>query len=349
MADETRTWTVGALAQAVGGEVVGDRERAIERPVPAGHDDPAGITFAADEAHLTKAFQSSVGSVIVPPEVTEGPHPLIRCADPRQSFGIVLALMQRPLPYGTGVHPTSAIDPQATVHPDAWVGPHVVIERGAVIEEGARVYPFCYVGEDCVVGKDSVLYPHVVLYQDVRMGERCIVHSGAVIGADGFGFYWDGARQQKVPQVGGVVLGNDVEIGAQTCIDRATCGDTVIKSGAKLDNLIQIGHNVSVGSHTVMAAQAGISGSVSIGERVTMGGQVAVSHHTSVGDDIVLGGRSGVISDLTEPGTYFGLPPTPLSQAMRSTALQTRLPELFQRLRALEREVERLKHDGDVS
>jgi UDP-3-O-[3-hydroxymyristoyl] glucosamine N-acyltransferase len=190
------------------------------------------------------------------------------------------------------------------------------------------------------------VFPHAVLYQDVVLGERCVVHSGAVLGADGFGFVWDGDKQHKVPQIGGVVVGDDVEFGANTCVDRATCGETLVGRGTKLDNLVQVAHNVSIGEHTVIAAQVGIGGSSSIGSRDTIGGDVAVSDHVSIADGVVVGGRSGVFQDIAEPGEYAGFPPLPVVSAMRVMALQTRLPELFRRLKQLEGEVEALRRNG---
>jgi UDP-3-O-[3-hydroxymyristoyl] glucosamine N-acyltransferase len=167
-----------------------------------------------------------------------------------------------------------------------------------------------------------------------------------VIGADGFGFVWDGTRRVKVPHTGGVEIGSDVEIGVNTAIDRATSGETLIGDGVKIDNLVQVGHNTSIGAHSVLAALVGVSGSVTLGERVVVGGQSGFADHLTVGDDVVLAGRTGLFSDLLDPGEYFGLPPKPIGQAMRTIALQQKLPDLVARIRALEEEVERLKR-GD--
>ena len=341
-------WTLAEIAQAVGGTVRGDAGTHVQRAVPAGYDDPSGITFAVSEKYLDVCLSSSVGAVIVWRDAPEFDKPAILVDKPREAFGQVLAMSSRPLPLCAGIHETAVIDPAATVDPSARVGAFAVVERGAVIGAECQVYPFAYVGEECRLGDGCVLYPHAVLYQFVELGERCVVHSGAVVGADGFGFDWDGKRQQKVPQVGGVKIGNDIEIGANTCIDRATCGETLIGDGVKLDNLVHIAHNVSVGDHTVLAAQVGISGSAVIGDQVTMGGQAAVSDHVSIADGTVLGGRSGAFQDVEEAGQYFGLPPLPLPAAMRLIALQQRLPELFKRIKELERKVEELHRSEEV-
>ena len=336
MATTVRSWKLGEIASALTGELVGDPDILIERPVPAGTEDPRGITFAGDKRYLAKALEKPIGAVIVGPETGPLDVPTVVVADPKSAFGRVLALMARPLPIEAGVHPTAVVSPAAFVDSSASIGAYVVVEAGAMVGAGAKVYAQCYVGEGCSVGAGTILYPRVTLYQDVVLGERCILHSGVVVGADGFGFVWDGKTHQKIPQVGGVVIGNDVEIGANTCIDRATSGTTSIGRGSKFDNLIQVAHNVTVGEETVMAAQGGLAGSANVGSRVTMGGRVAVSDHMTVADDVVLGGRSTVFADLKSSGQYSGTPPVPITQAIRAMVLAQRLPELFQRLRALE-------------
>jgi UDP-3-O-[3-hydroxymyristoyl] glucosamine N-acyltransferase len=213
-----------------------------------------------------------------------------------------------------------------------------VVEQGAEIGTGSRIYSFAYVGENCRLGEGCTLYPHSVLYQDVTLGARSIIHSGAVLGADGFGYAWDGSRRVKIPQVGAVVLGDEVEIGANTTIDRATAGATVVGTGTKLDNLVQVGHNCRIGEHTVVAGLSGISGSTKIGSRNTLAGQVATADHVTVCDDVTLAGRTGVTNDIKEPGAYFGFPARPLGEAMRSLVLVSRLQDLFARVRKLERE-----------
>ncbi len=228
----------------------------------------------------------------------------------------------------------------------AQVGAFVVVERGANIGPRCRIYPQCYIGEDCEIGADVTLFPQVVLYQDVTIGAGSILHSGTVLGVDGFGFVWDGQQRIKIPQVGGIKIGKNVEIGGNTVIDRATCGNTELSDGVKFDNLIHIAHNVKIGEDSAIAAQVGIAGSSTIGKRAVMGGQAAVGDHITIVDDVTMGGRTGAMINIEQPGEYFGLPPVPRRQAMRGLALQIRLPELFARLKKLEAEVERLKDDS---
>lgn len=343
MAKYVAFWTLGQLAQALGGELRGPEDWIVERPQPVHSNDPRGLTFVSSEEYLRQAMLSGVGALLVPRQAPPIAKPAIAVDDPRASFGRFLAMCIRPLPFEAGIDARAVVSPEATVDPTASVGPFAVVERGAVVGPRARVYPFAYVGEGCTLGADVVIYPHAVLYQSIDIGDRSIVHAGAVLGADGFGYVWDGVRRVKIPQVGGVRLGSDVEIGALTGIDRSTAGDTEIGDGVKLDNLIQIGHNCSVGDHTVIASLTGISGSTSIGKRNTIAGQCATSDHVNTADDVVLGGRTGVTKDVGSPGTYWGLPAQPVGEAMRVQVLMNKLPDLFNRLRTLEKRVKELE------
>jgi UDP-3-O-[3-hydroxymyristoyl] glucosamine N-acyltransferase len=339
MEKESPGWPLGELAAILGGRLEGPADLRIKRPVPSDADDPEGLAFAANDDYLRQAAESGVGAILATEGSAPTGKPTIYVARPRDSFGRFLAMCQRPLPLEPRVHPMAIVSPDAKVAPTASIGPYAVVERGAVIGEQCRVFPFAYVGENCRLGAGTTLYPHAVLYQDVELGARCVVHSGGVLGADGFGFVWDGQRQVKVPQVGKVVLGDDVEIGANTTVDRATAGATQIGNGTKLDNLVQVGHNARIGEHTVIASLCGISGSTKIGSRNTLAGQVATSDHITVADDVILAGRTGVTNDIKEPGTYFGFPARPLGEAMRTLILSTKLSDLFQRVKDLEKRV----------
>lgn len=342
MENKTPRWTLGELAQNFGGELRGPADLPIERPVPADTGDPLGIAFAESSTYLEAAKRSGVGAILIPPDLDAGSLPAIAVARPRQAFGQLLAMVDRPLPLAPGVHPLASIHPDAEVDPSASVGPYAVIEAGAKIGPGARIFPFAYIGENCQVGEGTQVYPHAVLVRDVRVGKRGILHPGCVLGADGFGFAFDGQRRHKIPQVGSVELGDDVEIGAITAVDRATAGVTRVGDGTKLDNLVMIGHNVTVGKHTVIASLTGVSGSSHIGDRVVMAGQCAVTDHATIGDDITLGGRTGVAQNLTEPGAYLGTPAAPIKEGLRSMLLSSKLHEMLQRIRTLERRINKL-------
>jgi UDP-3-O-[3-hydroxymyristoyl] glucosamine N-acyltransferase len=342
MENNAPRWTLRELANLLGGECRGPEALPLARPVAAGDDDPLGVTFAESDKYLALAENSEVGAVIVGPE-TESRKPSIVVSSPRLAFGKLLAMSARELPIAAGIHHLASVSSEARVDPSAFVGPYAVIEQGAEIGPGARIYPFCYVGADCLVGERAVLYPGAVLYRDVRVGARSVIHSGAVIGADGFGFVWDGSKRLKVPQVGSVRIGDDVEVGANTCIDRATAGETVIEDGVKLDNIVQIGHNVRVGEHSAIAGMSGISGSTKIGKRVLMGGGVGTRDHVTIGDDVALGGRSNVGGDITEPGEYLGTPAAPAREAVRAMLTIHKLPELVSRIRQLEKRLAELE------
>lgn len=320
----------------MGGELSGNPAAVISRPVEAGSNDPHGITFAEGSKYYDRVQGSGVGAVIVPLDAPEMDCPTIRVDAPRAAFGLLLHRAKQPLPHNPGVHATAIVE-GATIAADASVGPYAVIAPGAVVESGATVHAFCYVGPRCVVGVGSVLYPHVVLVEDVILGRGCTLFPGVVLGADGFGYVWTGSEHAAIPQVGGVRLADHVDVGANTTIDRATAGDTTLGQGVKVDNLVQIAHNVKIGPYTVIASQVGLAGSAQIGAGVLMGGQAAVADHATVGDRVILAGRSGVMKAVQEPGEYFGLPATPIREAMRQMALMRKLPDLLARLEALEK------------
>jgi UDP-3-O-[3-hydroxymyristoyl] glucosamine N-acyltransferase len=343
MENEVKGWRLSELASAVGGEMEGAADPWIARPVPAGSDDPEGITFAESKRYLERVIASDVGAVLIARDAPDIPKPAIRVDSPRAAFGTILHLAQRPLDLTMGIHPTAVVSPEARVAASAAIGALCVVEGSVAIGAGARIFPLCYVGRGCVLAENVTLYPGVVLVQDVVIGPGSTIHSGAVLGSDGFGYSEDQGVRRKIPQVGRVVVGPDVEIGANACIDRATCGETVIGRGTKIDNLVQIGHNVSIGQDTVLAGQAGVSGSAQIGDRVLVGGQVAITDHAHIVSDVRLAGRTGVMGDITEPGQYFGTPPTRPGEAMRQLASLAKLPELIKRVRQLEEELAQMR------
>jgi len=223
------------------------------------------------------------------------------------------------------------------------VGAFAVVQPRALIGARARIFPLVYVGEGVEIGEESTVYPNVVIREGVRIGRRVIIHPGAVLGADGFGYAFDGSAHQKIPQVGGVVIEDDVEIGANVTIDRATLGDTVVRRGTKIDNLVQIAHNVEIGQHAIVVAQSGISGSCRVGHGAVLGGQVGLADHVTLGDGVMLGAQSGVPGDIRAAGQYWGTPARPVAEARRISAAMPRLPDLLKKVRALERRVRELE------
>ena len=354
MAIQSKSWTLGEIAAAIGGRVGGtqpeiDGSFVVTCPTSANGEDATGLCFAGDEKYLNHAKASTVGAVIVPESVEGFPKPHILHKNPRAAFAMFLGMNVRPLPLEPGVHPQAVVHPEATLGENVSIGAFAVVERGALVGAGTRVYPHAYIGENCRLGDKCVVYPHAVLVQDVVLGNRSVVGTGAVLGSDGFGFVWTGSEQFKVPQVGSVELGDNVETGALAAVDRATFGVTRIGSGTKLDNFVHVGHNVSIGSHTVIAAFTGISGSVKIGDRVTVAGQSGFGEHAEIGSDIQLGGRAGVTGKLVNPGAYMGYPAVPMMDGLKALKLSTKLPEYVQRIKDLEKRLAALeeKFAGD--
>jgi UDP-3-O-[3-hydroxymyristoyl] glucosamine N-acyltransferase len=332
---------LGDIARTLGAHLFGDEDILIEKPLPAGSSDPRGITFAGDEKYLAKALSGEIGAIIVARGTGGQKTATLEVDNPRAAFGMVLAMFDRTMSLPPGIHPTAVVPDRLFDVPGVRVGPHAVIEDSAEIHSGAQIMAGCYVGPRSVVGENTILFPHVTLYHDVIVGARCRIHSGTVLGADGFGYAFVGGMQRKVPQVGRVVLGDDVEIGANSCIDRATCGDTLIENDVKLDNMVQIAHNCRVGAHTVMASQVGISGSVDIGDRCMFGGQAGVTDHVSIAAGSAVIGQSGVMSNL-DSGEWIGSPAQNPKAFFREQVLIRRLPEMSKSLKRLEQQVQDL-------
>ena len=247
-----------------------------------------------------------------------------------------------------GVHPSAHIAESARVSPAATVGAFAVVGERSLVEDGAVLHSHVFVGPDCRVGERSVLHPHVVLRERVALGRRVVVHPGSVLGADGFGYMFDGQVHRKIPQVGGVVVEDDVEIGANVTVDRATLGETVIRRGTKIDNLVQIGHNTVIGSDSIIVALAGISGSCQIGRGVVIGGQVGIVDHVIVGDGAQIGSQSGVHRDVPAGAAMIGTPAMPGDVGLRALAAIGRLPDLLRGVRALGRRMAALERRLNV-
>jgi UDP-3-O-[3-hydroxymyristoyl] glucosamine N-acyltransferase len=247
------------------------------------------------------------------------------------------------IPEKTGVAPNSSIDPSAKIGEKAYIGAFAVIEEKVVIGNNCKIYPQVYIGSNVTIGDNTVLYPGVKIYRDCVIGSNCIIHSGAVIGADGFGFSREEEGYRKIPQTGNVIIEDNVEIGANTTIDRAVMGSTIIHRGVKLDNLIQIAHNCEIGQNTAMAAQVGIAGSTKVGENCVFGGQVGLGGHITIGNNVQIGAQSGIISNIKDGSEIIGSPAMPVKSFFRSSLIIPKLPDMYRQLNALEKEIESLK------
>jgi UDP-3-O-[3-hydroxymyristoyl] glucosamine N-acyltransferase len=305
---------VQSLADKVQTELVGNPDLLIERLSTLQASGPHDLTFLSHPKYLSQLAQSEAGCVVVAPSAREAAVKRGSCivvADPYHYFALITQLWKRqhfPVP-APHIHPSAFIDPAAIVAPNVSIGAFVCIGAGAVIGEGVRIAAHCVIGVNAVIGANSQLSAHVTVADACRIGERCIIHPGAVIGADGFGFAPHDGQWVKIEQLGAVQIGNDVEIGANTCIDRGALQDTVLEDGVKLDNLVQIGHNVRVGQHTAMAGCAGVAGSATIGAHCTVGGGAIVLGHLRLADGVHVSAASIVTRSLLKPGHYTGLFP----------------------------------------
>ncbi len=303
------------------------------------------ISFIANPKYVKHAHKTRASALIVPEDLHVATSAtLLRARNPYFAFQQVVRLFHpETLRLPVGVHSSAVIDPTAQLGPDVAIGPFAVVEARAKIGARTQIFPGCYVGPDVQIGEDCVLHVNVTVRERVQVGNRVVVHAGTVIGSDGFGFAREGGVYHKIPQAGTVVIEDDVEIGANCAIDRATLGETRIRRGVKMDNLIQVGHNVEIGENTVVAAQAGFAGSTRVGQNVMVGGQAGFAGHMSIGDNALISAQSGVTKSVPANTRVFGYPARPVEQARREEAALRRLPELIKRVRALERELEQLK------
>jgi UDP-3-O-[3-hydroxymyristoyl] glucosamine N-acyltransferase len=344
--------TLKELAELIQGTVVGDGSvqisgiTSIEQPL-AGH-----LAFVLDEKTLREAESSSLAALIIPAEITSSKKPIIQSHHPKLAWSILLGLFHPARVYSKTISDKASVAKGAKIGKDVTIEPYAFIGEGVVIGDRSVIRSFAYIDENSKIGEDSAIYPHAILYPKTQVGNRVTIHAGTVLGSDGFGYVFDGKKQAKVPQVGNVVIEDDVEIGACSTIDRATIGSTIIRQGVKIDNLVQIAHNVEVGSHSVLSAQVGISGSSKIGNYVTMGGRAGLGDHVEIGDQVMLGAQAGVPSKKKIPAKeiWIGAPARPYQEMrkqigaqLRSYETQQMVAELKKRIETLEKELNGLK------
>ena len=321
----------------LGAEFEGDGELSISGAAPLESATSTDLSFVGNRKAAVLAKNSAAGCLIAPREYEPVPgQTVIRSEQPRASFAAALARIYPRLAPEPGVHPTAVISPDAVIHQSCSIGPHCTIGRASVVAEGSVVGAGSAIGANVRIGAGSLLHPRVTIYDNVSIGARAVLHSGCVLGADGFGFALAGDRYQKFPQVGRVEIGDDVEIGANSCVDRAALGVTLIEDGTKLDNLVHIGHNCRIGKHVVIAAQTGLSGGVVIEDYAVIGGQVGIGDKARIETRAVLGSGSGVLTSkvIRSGQTVWGTPARPLKEYLQQLALMAKLPELRAELRA---------------
>lgn len=330
--------TAKGLAEKIGAQVDGDGSLeliAVAAPERAG---PKHLIYVEAQKHAERAVASAAACVVASAGITLPGKTVLRSAQPKVAFAKAAALLLERPPIASGIHTTAIVAPLARIGADVGIGPYAVIGEDAHIGDGTQIGAHSVIGAGCWIGEDCRIHPRVTLYAGTRIGHRVEIHSGAVIGADGFGYAFDGERYWKFPQAGIVEIGDDVEIGANATIDRGSLDDTRIGEGVKLDNLVHVGHNVQIGVHTVVAAQTGISGSSKLGHHVVCGGQVGIADHCTLEDRSIAGAQAGIPTGKTirSGQTVWGTPARPLDKFKEAYVWFARLPELGERIKKLE-------------
>jgi UDP-3-O-[3-hydroxymyristoyl] glucosamine N-acyltransferase len=309
---------------------------------------PGSFAFLANPKYEHYIYQSEASIVLVNNDfIPSAPvkATLVKVANAYASLAILLARVEQLKKKKEGIDSTAFIDASAHTGEDCYIGNFAYVGENAKVGARCKIYPHVYIAENVTIGDDCIIYPHVTVYEGCIIGNNCILHAGSVIGSDGFGFAPEGDSYKKIPQLGNVILEDDIEIGANTTIDRAVMGATIIRKGVKLDNLIQIAHNVEVGEHTVMAAQVGIAGSVKVGKHCQFGGQVGLAGHIHIEDNVSIGAQAGVIGHIKSGRTILGAPAIDARSFMRSSAVFSHLPDMSRTLGQLQREIEQLKSE----
>ncbi len=338
-------FTAKQIAEFLHGTVEGNPEIKIHGFSKIDEGKPGTITFLSNPKYTAFIYETKADVVLVNNDFVAEKKinaTLIKVPNAYEALGALLQMANKAKPCKKGIEEMSHIAKSATVGKEIYVGAFAYIGENAIVGDHSRVYPHCYVGDNVRIGKNVILYSGVRIYEDCVIGDNCILHSGAVIGADGFGFSNQDGVYNKIPQLGNVVLEDDVEIGANTTIDRAVMGSTIIRRGVKLDNLIQIAHNCEIGQHTVMAAQVGIAGSVKVEENCVFGGQVGLGGHITIGKNSKIGAQSGIISNTKENSEVMGSPAIPVRNFLKSSLITPKLPDMYRQLNQLQKEVEEL-------
>ncbi len=331
------------LAELVQGTLVGDGDIEIRRVAPITEAAEGEITFIANPKYLAKLKNTRASAVILPTAVDEGRFAQIVCPNPYLAFAKILTFLQVKKPAAQGVMEGARVAASANIGEDVTIHPGCVVGEGVAIGKGTILYPGVVVYDDVTLGEDCVIHAQVSIREGSRIGNRVIVQPSAVIGSDGFGYAPDGRQYFKIPQVGIVVLEDDVEIGAGSCIDRAAMGQTLIRRGTKIDNLVQVGHNTVVGEDTIIVSQVGISGSTTIGDHCTFGGQSAAAGHLKIGDNVTIAGRGGVTKDVASGQILSGLPLMPHKEWLKASMSFGKLPEMRKEISRLKKQLEALE------
>ncbi len=340
-------FTAKQIAQYIDGVVEGDENACVNTFAKIEEGKPGSITFLANAKYEHYIYDTEASIVLVNQDFKPSQPvkaTLIRVPNAYECIAKLLTIYEQSQKTKSGIHPQACIAPTAKIGKNCYIGPFAYIDENATLGDNTQIYANCVIGENVTIGDNCLLYPNVTIYKDCKIGNRVTLHAGVVIGADGFGFAPTTDGYEKIPQIGIVTIEDDVELGANTCVDRSTMGTTLIKKGVKLDNLIQIGHNVVVGENTVMSAQCGVAGSTKIGQWCMFGGQVGVAGHATIADKTQSGAKAGIAGSIIKSGqTVIGVPAIDVKKFSKSNAVFRNLPEMYKDLYDLKKEIEELK------
>jgi UDP-3-O-[3-hydroxymyristoyl] glucosamine N-acyltransferase len=338
------------IADILNGTVEGDADAKVNNFSKIEEGKPGTLTFLANQKYAnyiyeTKASIALVSDDFIPEKIIPPSLTLIRVSNAYAALATLLDMASKVKPRKKGVEPMSFVAPSTKVPESTYIGAFAYIGDNVILGDNVQIYPHVFIGDDVTIGSNVILYSGVKIYQECNVGHNCIIHSGVVIGSDGFGYASESGKYKKIPQLGNVIIEDDVEIGANTTIDRAVMDSTYISRGVKLDNLIQIAHNVEIGENTAMAAQVGISGSTKVGKNCMLGGQVGLGGHIKIGDNVNIGAQSGIISNIEDDRKLIGSPGIDVKNFFRSSIIFPKLPEIYRTLNQLQKEVESLKKE----
>lgn len=341
-------FTAKQIAELIQGKVEGNENTSINSFAKIEEGKTGAISFLSNPKYTHYIYNTKSSVVLIDESLElerEVPCTLIRVKNAYEAVARLLQLYESMKPKKTGIDPLAFVSPKATIGEKCYIAPFAYIGDGAVVGNGCQIYPHAVVGEGVKVGDNCIIYPNVSIYHGCKIGNRVILHSGCVVGADGFGFAPSANGYDKIPQIGIVTIEDDVEIGANTCIDRSTMGSTYVRKGVKLDNLVQIAHNTDIGANTVMSSQCGVAGSTKVGEWCMFGGQVGLAGHINIGNKVFLGAQSGVPGSIEDGKQLIGTPPMDQRSYFKSQAIFRRLPDMYKELNELKKEIAALKAD----
>ena len=332
-------FTTAEIAKLLAGEVLGDANATLTGFATADAAKSGDLTFAENEEFFTAAENSPAAAIIADARFTSTKKIVIRVAQPRVAFAKAIAVFFPEPKLPAGIHPTAVVAKSAQVDPTAHIGPHCVVGERVKLGANVVLQSGNSIGDDTVLGDDVKLFPNVTIYPRTQIGKRVRIHAGAVIGADGFGYVLDSGAHRKVMQIGNVVIGDDVEIGANVTVDRGALGSTVIGKGTKIDNLVQIAHNVQIGEHCIIISQVGIAGSTKIGNYVILAGQAGLAGHLKIGNQAIVGAQAGVMTDIPDGGKWLGSPAQPDKEFKRQVVALRHLPDLMKKVSSWEKKL----------